>query len=74
MSNLTDELISEVKRVTAKKERWLKMMWEHDMGPGMQLTINIMQAEIEAAIFYLAHGNVKDRMRSFQTLKDYDDD
>ena len=71
---LADALPREIARVTAKKERWQKMLEEHDMGPGMQFSINIMQAEIERAIKACATGNVVDMLASLQALRGYNDD
>jgi len=71
---LADALPDEIKRVTAKKERWQKMMRDHNMGPGMQLSINIMQIEIEAAIKASISGDPVAMMAALQSLKDYNDD
>lgn len=70
---LADALPREIARVTAKKERWQAMLKEHDMGPGMQFSINIMQAEIERGVRALASGDVIEMMQSLSALKDYDD-
>ena len=74
MASLADALPAEIKRVTAKKERWQGYMRDHDMGPGMQFSINIMQAEIEQAVANLASGDVVAMMRSHEALKGYSDD
>lgn len=71
---LADALPREIARVTAKKERWQQMMRDHDMGPGMQFTINIMQAEIERAVNALASGDIVEMLRALAALKDYNDD
>ncbi|WP_238368812.1 hypothetical protein [Mesobacterium pallidum] len=71
---LADALPDQIKRVTEKKERWQQMMREHDMGPGMQLTINIMQAEIERGVKALASGDVAEMLAAHQSLADYNDD
>lgn len=71
---VADALPREIARVTAKKERWQAMMKDHDMGPGMQFSINIMQMEIENAIKAAASGDVVQMMASLQSLKDYSDD
>jgi len=73
MTSLAEALPSEIKRVTAKKERWQSMMSDHDMGPGMQFSINIMQAEIDRGIDALAGGNVIEMTSAYEALKDYDD-
>lgn len=70
---LAGALPREIARVTAKKERWQQMMREHDMGPGMQFSINIMQVEIERAIEACASGDVAQMMAAYEALKGYDD-
>jgi len=47
---------------------------DHDMGAGMQLSINIMQAEINRAADALASGNVTDMVAAHKALKGYNDD
>jgi hypothetical protein len=71
---LADALPMEIARVTAKKERWQKMMRDHDMGPGMQFSINIMQAEIERGVKALASGDITEMLAAHQSLADYSDD
>ena len=73
-TTLADALPAQIKRVTAKKERWQHMMREHNMGPGMQFSINIMQMEIESAVTALASGDVAAMMVAHQSLADYSDD
>lgn len=73
-NTLADALPAQIARVTAKKERWQQMMHEHDMGPGMQFSINIMQAEIERGVQALASGDVTEMMAAHQALADYNDD
>ena len=74
LNTLADALPAQIKRVTAKKERWQQMMREHDMGPGMQFSINIMQAEIERGVKALASGDVTEMLAAHQALADYNDD
>lgn len=74
MISLAEALPEQIKRITAKKERWQKMMVDNDMGPGMQFSINIMQAEIDAAVEALASGDVVKTMIAYQALADYNDD
>jgi len=71
---LADALPREIARVSAKRDRWRDMMKEHDMGPGMQFSINIMQAEIDRAVKALASGDVVEMLHAHQALKDYSDD
>ena len=71
---LADALPREIARVTAKKERWQGYMKEHDMGPGMQLSINIMQMEIENAVKACASGDVTEMMAALESLRGYSDD
>lgn len=73
-TTLADALPAEIKRVTAIKERWQELAREHDMGPGMQLYINIMQAEIDRGVQALASGDVVAMLAAHQALADYSDD
>ena len=73
-NTLADALPAQIKRVTAKKERWQEYMRDHNMGAGMQLSINIMQAEIENAVAALASGDVTDMLAAHEALKGYNDD
>jgi hypothetical protein len=71
--SLANKLPREIARVTAKKERWQGYMRDHDMGPGMQISINIMQAEIENAVAALASGDVTAMLAALEALKGYND-
>jgi hypothetical protein len=71
---LADALPREIARVTAKKERWIGYMRDHDMGPGMQFSINIMAAEIDEAIKACATGDVVAMMAALESLRGYSDD
>lgn len=73
-NTLADALPAQIARVTAKKERWQQMMRDHDMGPGMQLSVNIMQVEIERGVKALASGDVTKMLVAHQSLADYSDD
>ena len=74
MTSVAEALPEEIKRVTAKKERWQGYMQQNDMGPGMQFSINIMTAEIEQAVASLASGDVVAMIQSLEALKRYNDD
>lgn len=74
MATLADALPAQIKRVTAKKERWQQMMRDHDMGPGMQFSINIMQVDIERGVAALASGDVTEMLAAHQALAAYSDD
>ena len=73
-NTLADALPAQIARVTAKKERWQQMKRDHDMGPGMQFSINIMQAEIERGVKALASGDVTEMLAAHEALADYNDD
>lgn len=73
-TTLAEALPREIARVTAKKERWQGYMRDHNMGPGMQLSINLMQIEIEQAVRALASGDVAEMLAAHEALKDYSDD
>ena len=74
IDTLADALPREIARVTAKKERWQGYLRDHDMGPGMQLSINIMQHKIKQAVKACASGNVIEMMVALEALKGYNDD
>jgi hypothetical protein len=74
IKTLADALPEQIARVTAKKEHWQKMLRDHDMGPGMQLSINIMQLEIEQGVRAIASGSVPLMLAAHQALADYNDD
>lgn len=75
VDTLADALPREIARVSAKRDRWRDMMKDHpELGPGMQLSINIMQAEIDAAVRACATGDVGEMLSALQSLKDYSDD
>ena len=42
MITLAESLPAQIKRVSEKKPRWEGYMRDHDMGLGMQFTINVM--------------------------------
>lgn len=73
---LGDALPREIERIQAKIARW--QGYAKDIGPqgamGMNLTIQIMQAEVRAAIKALAEGDLAASIRTYQSLKDYSDD
>ncbi len=72
---LADALPREIARISAKRDRWRDMMKEHpELGPGMGLTVAIMQAEIDRAVRACASGDVVEMMAAHQALKDYSDD
>lgn len=71
---LADALPDQIARVTAKKERWIGYQKDHNMGPGMQFSINIMGATIQEGVDALASGDVVRMMAAHEALADYNDD
>lgn len=72
---LADALPREIARISAKRDRWRDMMKEHpDLAFGMNLTVAIMQAEIDRAVKACASGDVVEMLAAHQALKDYSDD
>ncbi len=72
---LADALPREIRRVTAKKERWAKMASEHpDMAQGLRLSMSIMQATIDAAVSALASDDIVRMLTALADLRDYSDD
>ena len=74
MITLAESLPAQIKRVSEKKARWEGYMRDHDMGPGMQFSINIMQSEIDNAVQSLASGDVVSMLQSHESLAAYSDD
>lgn len=77
-ATLADALPAEIKRVQAKKERWIEYAAEIDKaqpgsGKSLQFGINVMQFEIDVAIATLASGDVVAMLKAYETLKAYDD-
>ena len=71
---LADALPREIARVSAKRDRWRDMMRDHNMGPGMQFSIDIMQTEIGAAVRACANGDIVQMLAALEGLKGYSDD
>ena len=72
---LADALPREIARVTAKRDRWIKMAHNHPaMASGMNITIAIMQAEIGVAIRACANGDAVEMLAALKSLKGYSDD
>lgn len=72
---LADALPAEMARVRDKRDRWITLAAEHpELGPGMQLTIAIMGAELDRAAQAAASGDVADMLAALQSLRDYDDE
>jgi hypothetical protein len=74
MTSLADALPAQIKRISEKKARWEGYLRDHEMGPGLQLSINIMQFEIEQAVQSLASGDVIAMLRAHECLAAYSDD
>lgn len=73
--SLAEALPKQIERVSAKREQWIKMAAEYpEMGPGMNLTIAIMKAEIDSAVRAAASGDVIEMLAAHQSLADYSDD
>jgi len=72
---LADALPREIARVSAKRDRWRDMAKDHPaLGPGMNVSITIMQHEIDQAVKACASGDVVEMLAAHQSLKDYNDD
>ncbi len=75
MSGLAEALPEEIKRISAKRERWLG--YQREMGPagvGMGATIALMQLDIDRAVKACAAGDVVEMLAAHATLKEYGDD
>lgn len=72
---LAGALPREIARVSAKRDRWRDTMKEYpELSTGMQLSIKIMQMEIDAAVKACASGDVIKMISAYKTLKAYKDD
>jgi len=72
---LADALPREIYRITAKRDRWIKMAAEHpEMASGMNLTIGLMQHEVMQAVRASAGGDTVEMMRCLESLRAYPDD
>lgn len=75
MVTLGEALPMQIARISAKRERWISYAKEAGKhGQGMQLTIAVMQAEINEAIASIASGDIARMLSAHQALKDYSDD
>lgn len=75
IDTLADALPREIARVSAIRDDWRDMAKEHpEIAPGMNMTIAIMQAEIDAAIRVCATGDVVEMMAALQSLRGYEGD
>jgi len=72
---LADALPREIARVSATRDRWRDMAKDHpELGPGMTITIAIMQAEIDYAVHACANGDAVEMLTALESLKGYSDD
>lgn len=72
---LADALPKQIERVTAKRDRWIKITTDHpEMAPSMNITIALMQHEIMAAVRASAAGDVAAMAASHEALAAYSDD
>lgn len=71
--SLADALPKEIKRVQAKRERWLE--YEREAGPraNFKPALFMMQASIDEGVASLASGDVVRMLRAYQDLQDHDD-
>jgi hypothetical protein len=73
-ATLGDALPAEIKRIQAKRERWLG--YAKDAGPvaSFNPALMMMQMAIDEGVAALASGDVVRMIAAYQTLKDYGDD
>ena len=75
IDTLAEALPREIARVSAKRDRWRDMVKDHpSLGAGMQISIAIMQVEIDRAVMARATGDVVEMLAAHQSLKGYNDD
>lgn len=78
-TTLADALPAEIKRVREKKERWIGYAADMEkVSPGssvgMQISMKIMDAHIDAGVSALASGDVVQMLAAHEGLKGYSDD
>ena len=78
-TTLADALPAEIKRVQAKKERWIGYAAQMEKDApgssiGMRLTMTIMQAAIDEGVAALASGDVARMLRAHADLEGFSDD
>ena len=72
--SLADALPRQIERVTAKRDRWIRMTAEHpELTGGMNITIALMQHEIMAGVRAAASGDVAAMMSAHEALAAYSD-
>lgn len=71
MTTVGLELLNEIERVTAKRERWRAFA---RTIPACALTVDMMTTSIDAAKAAVASGDVIACMRAYADLKGYDSD
>lgn len=71
MTTVGHELLNEIERVTAKRERWKAFA---RTIPACALTVDLMTASIDAAKAAVSSGNVLDCLHAYADLKGYDSD
>ena len=75
IDTLAEALPREIARISAKRDRWRDMVKDYpSLHPGMQLSIAIMQVEIDLAVMACASGDVVEMLAAHQALKDYTND
>ena len=73
--SLAEALPKQIERVSAKRDRWIRMASEHpEMAAGMNVTIELMRHEIMAGVHAAASGDVVGMMAAHQALAAYSDD
>ena len=73
--SLADALPRQIERVSAKRDRWIKITVDHpEMASGMNISIALMQHEIMSAVNALASGDVSEMISAHQALAAYSDD
>lgn len=73
--SLAEALPKQIERVTAKRDRWIKMAAEHpDVASGMSIAIALMQHEVMQAVRAAATGDVAEMMSAHEALAAYSDD
>ena len=71
---IAEVLPKQIDRITAKRDRWVKMAAEHpEMATGMNITIALMQHEIMQGVSAAASGDVVGMIAAHEALAAYSD-
>lgn len=74
MSSVGDELLNEIERISAKRERWRGYAKEAGPQAAFGPSIILMTMELDAAKKAISDGDAIACIEALQALKEYNDD